>query len=253
MKKYIFSMDIAERNDYSALEVYRISDVLTRPRHSSDPFERELKFLDMLEMHQWQNVPYEVQVSDVRKLLENPEYSPDPTRLGSNAYVVIDISGVGSAVQSLFNLAGIQTVGINFTGGSQSNPMYWGGASKFSNQLKGSMASLRGFNVPKEDLVKASVVMMEQGRVRTTLKAKQSPYMQLFRKQLMGFRGEINARGRLKAGNISDSLHDDLVCSFIMACWFFVDRLGCLRQVGHALSETGAPSDSYRFNPQDFI
>jgi hypothetical protein len=121
---------------------------------------------------------------------------------GKRGVLLVDKTGVGSAVLDSFELAGIGAVGITLHGGSS--------VSRDPQRA--------GFRVPKRDLVTAAQVLLQDGRLKI---AKALPEAETLRRELHNFRVKVDPRTAHDSyAHWRESDHDDLVLAVSMAAWF---------------------------------
>jgi hypothetical protein len=136
--------------------------------------------------------PYPVVVDKVDNLLRDPRLA--------GAELVVDATGVGSAVTDMLRERGLRFVPVTLTGGEREH--HEGGS----------------WQVPKTALVSALDVALSSGRLKA---AEGLPLWPTMRDELLAFRRKIDERTahvsyqhRTKAG------HGDLVIATALACWW---------------------------------
>ncbi len=121
--------------------------------------------------------------------------------LSADTPLVVDKTGVGIAVVDMFTAAGMRPVAITITGGTAV-----------------TKKSPYDIGVPKRDLAGLLVALYQGRRLKV---AASLPLAEVLTKELLNFKMKIN----LTTGNDSyeawrESIHDDLVLSVAMACWY---------------------------------
>ena len=138
---------------------------------------------------------YPVVVERVGKLL-----SSYPLRNNRVAFLV-DKTGVGAAVVDHFTLGGLSPIAITIHGGSS--------VTKDPE---------RGLRVPKRDLVSATQVLLQNGRLKI---AQGLPLAETLKSELLNFRVKIDPQTAHDSySHWREGDHDDLVLATAMACWY---------------------------------
>jgi hypothetical protein len=176
---YIISLDPAQLNDYSALCVLERTDATYR-----------LEWL-----RRKRGLPYTDIVAWAKKVFLNPRYKKD------TAYTpvfVLDVGGVGKAIQDMMTAADVPTTGIQYTGGAA--------------------VSREGgnYHVSKSFIVGKFLAAWDDGRVQMPANAS---FLDMFQSELKAFRGEMTSQGRAKF-EAEQGEHDDLVMSVAQAVWW---------------------------------
>lgn len=136
--------------------------------------------------------PYPKIVKTVEKLQKNK-------KLGGNAILVVDGTGVGAPVVDMFNMAGLAPYCIKIHGGD--------------NMIREG----REIRVPKRDLVMRLLVQFQKDRLKIAKGIKDAD---ILIKELLNFKVKINpktAHDSYAAWRESD--HDDLVLAVAMAVY----------------------------------
>lgn len=204
MKEYVIVWDIAKQNDASAIQVYRRT-----PDFVGDHNQRVFTYSDLIWQTLWEQVSYIEQVERVYNLAESD-------KMKNNHELLLDGTGVGQAVADLARAKGLSLIEIIFSGGIKPQPLYMGDNDKrFGTNM--DLKIMRGWSVPKVDMIDAAKVMMEQHRIRI---ADGIPYGDKFKTQLLHFQGKVNEKGHMQYGNDAEAQHDDLVATFLIYCWW---------------------------------
>jgi hypothetical protein len=214
-KEYICAVDIAKKRDYTTIQLYKSSQsILHHPVELGRP-DQILSFLDLVYQVKMQAVRYTEQSRVIRELLGR-------IKLLHNTQLLVDGTGVGEAVVDIMREDGLNPLPIVFTGGSSVQPVYsdFGavfGQGRGENRLNRAQV-LKEIHVPKEDLVHAGMLVLEQNRLRL---AANLQHEDDFKRQMLAFKGKVNEKtGRKKFENESDDIHDDWVVTYLMACWW---------------------------------
>lgn len=210
MKTYLLSYDPGKKHDPAALQLYR-KTVMREKCGIDGTEEKKIWRLDMIQQWKWREVPFQEQVDSVSYILREPRYAGD-------IELVMDATGIGEPLYDMFCSNGVVPWCVYFTGGHLTTPVYTRRRLRFSSKGPG-FAYIKGWNVPKEQLVKAGLLLMQQGRFAIVRGLK---WKEEFRQQLIGFKGVVNEKtGRVKLEADTESLHDDMVCAYLMAAWYF--------------------------------
>ncbi len=213
-KEYICAVDIAKKRDYTTIQIYRdAKSAIHHPEESGRP-DQIVSFLDLVYQAKLQAIRYTEQARIVYDLLNR-------IKMLHNTQLLVDGTGVGEAVVDIMRETGLNPLPIVFTGGTSVRPVYeefgkvFGGSS---SQAFARAQVLKEIHVPKEDLVHAGMLMIQQKRIRL---AQQLNHEDDFKRQMESFKGKVNeATGRRKFENESDDIHDDFVVTFLMAAWW---------------------------------
>lgn len=243
-KEYICAVDLAKKRDYTSIQIYRDSpDIKRFPAETGrDPLV--VNYLDLVFQAKMQAVTYTDQVRKLKDLL-------GAINMLSNTQLLVDGTGVGEPVVDIMRESGLMPIPIVFTGGTEVRPVYadfgrvFGSGSSFG-QFAGATV-LKEMHVPKEDLVHAGMIIMQQGRMRM---AANLPHLEDFKLQLSRFKGSVNEKtGRKSYNNESDEIHDDLVVTYLMAAWWITYRR--VTEKERPISARGNESADY--NPFDYV
>ena len=180
----------------SSLSHWQLEQVLSINYHRGRPPDPPL-FLRHLERFDL-GTRYPV-VERVRTLL-----SSHPLRNNRVAFLV-DKTGVGAAVVDHFILGGLSPIAVTIHGGSSvtKDPEAPGGW---------------GMRVPKRDLVSATQVLLQNGRLKI---ARDLPLADTLKSELLSFRVKIDPKTAHDSyEHWREGDHDDLVLSTAMACWY---------------------------------
>lgn len=211
--------DIAKKRDFFCGFTCRRTAEIVDGTASVGAQDRIVKYLDIVHIDKFQNVPYTEATRFIAKRQGH-------TSLANNADLLIDGTGVGEAVADMLRALFLAPIPIVFTSGGHAHPVYADMGSVFGNTA-GTLKTariLKEWDVPKADLVAAGKILLEQGRVRVAPGLK---YAEDLKEQLEAFRGKVNERtGRTKYENEEDATHDDMVVCLLMASWWFLREDG---------------------------
>jgi hypothetical protein len=206
MHEHIVSWDIAKKYDRLAGLIFqRVPELI----HDPDGKSRGIEYLNMLHIQQHVGMPYP-KIGQTIVDLQNHKL------LRGNSVLLIDQTGVGEAAVDIVRDKGANPYGIIISSGQKPNPIYAPAPQVF----KGSQALMQriiiGWTVPRNDLVTAGQVILQQGRLRIDPRIAGAD---AFREQLEAFRKNIKTN-RYEAEE--DSIHDDLVFAYLMAAWWLL-------------------------------
>lgn len=235
--EYLVVEDVAKKMDFNPVHVYRINPIVVRGGDITP--DRIITYLDLVYQDKWQGMRY----TDVSKATKD---IMERFQLSGKSQLIVDGTGVGEAVIDIMRNDRLNPLSIVITGGTQARPVYsdfgkvFGGGGKF-----GSMSVLKEWHVPKEDLVHAGMIVLQQSRLRIAANIK---YADDLRRQLEGFKGKLQTTGNVKYENETDDLHDDLVLNYLMAAWY-MQTLYNSRPKDQNISQ----SSSVDYNPFDYL
>ena len=205
MNEWIISTDIAKAYDRTTVAIFqKCNEFLADGRCISYIIARDLK--------QWEQMPY-TELGRVMCRLDSN------TALHHNNDLLVDSTGVGEAVCDVFEEAGLQPKRIIFTGGESSK-------IRTSSKSFGDFNPRRTINVPKAELIDTLKLGLEQRRVRT---AQGIAFEDDIKKQFSHFVEMLTRTKKVTYGNDSPTVHDDIVCAYAMATWFFFQEDGALK------------------------
>jgi len=122
-----------------------------------------------------------------------------PPLAGAQVAVLVDATGVGRGVVDYLHHIGVRLCSITITGG---------------NEVHGSVLS--ALSVPKRELVVATQIALQQGRLRI---AAGLPEAATLTRELADYRVKISQSGH-DTYNAREGQHDDLVLAVSMTCWY---------------------------------
>jgi hypothetical protein len=114
--------------------------------------------------------------------------------------LVVDATGVGRPVIDMMKKARLRPIAITITGGHDENRVT-------SDEWK----------IPKRNLASTLAVVLQSGRLRV---APDLAEAETFVSELSNFRVKISASGHDSYDAWRESIHDDLVLSVALACWW---------------------------------
>ncbi|MDQ2786845.1 MAG: hypothetical protein M3Y58_17790 [Chloroflexota bacterium] len=135
---------------------------------------------------------YPVVVAHVKEMLATPP-------LSAKTPLVIDKTGVGTAVADMFTAAGMSPWAVTITGGDE------------------VIRDGRHTKVPKRELVGNLVMLFQSGRLKIADGLAEGPVLV---NELVNFKVKVNlATGHDSYEAWRESVHDDLVLAVALACW----------------------------------
>ncbi len=135
---------------------------------------------------------YPVVVARVKEMLATPP-------LSAHTPLVIDKTGVGTAVVDMFDAAGMQPWAVTITGGDE------------------VIRDGRHTKVPKRELVGNLVMLFQSERLKIAEGLAEGPVLV---NELVNFKVKVNlATGHDSYEAWRESIHDDLVLAVALACW----------------------------------
>jgi hypothetical protein len=137
-------------------------------------------------------VSYSVIVQTVVDLIARPPLA------GGSCTLLVDYTGVGRAVFDMLVQRELEPIGITITGGSEVH------------------VTENGWNVPKRDLITATQVALQDGRLRIAAGLEHAPTLT---RELLDYRVRISAAGH-DSYDAREGQHDDLVLSTALCAWF---------------------------------
>lgn len=149
----------------------------------------EVKHLQRLPLR----TPYTEVARRMKRLLDTPP-------LRSNAELVVDATGVGTAVIDLLRAEGLRFWSVTITGGEKET-------------RDGS-----AYRVPKKDLVCRVQVLLEEGKRRVKI-APSLPEAGTLVEELLNYRYNITDAGNEVYGTWREGQHDDLMLALCLAVW----------------------------------
>jgi hypothetical protein len=213
--RYFVGLDLGQSQDYSAISILQ---------QDYDAFQKQYLY----QLRYLERVPLGTKYSSsdanedsvtrrVKKILLSETLNGN-TQMGIDPPIepvalVLDHTGVGSPISELFELPRLLTgpgpqyrlVKINITGGLN------------SSRAKG------GYNVPKRDIVFSLLRIFQSGRLKISGKLALA---HTFQDELLNFKVKISDNGKDTYGALREGVHDDLVLSVAIACWFAEHKYG---------------------------
>jgi len=215
MNEFVLSVDPGKRQDPFTLLIIRISPLIVEGLSSLKQPDRTLFFYDIVHAQKMAQVPYPQMVSIVRNLLERRD-------LKHNTDVLVDVTGVGEAVVDLMRMAGIEPIPLLYTGGGTVKEVYGERRAVFAGSEHPVGRAIRELHVPRDDMITAGVVLLQQKRVRLA----PLPQREEIIRQFQAFK----AIARKKTGELryeaEPGEHDDYVLCYLMAAWWIMYNRG---------------------------
>lgn len=178
MSDFIAGLDLGQMQDYTALAVLE--------RQGEDAYHcRHLQRYKL-------GTKYNRIVDRVAGLVQSEA-------LDGKCDLVIDHTGVGTAVFDMFAEAGLRPIGVSIHGGD-----------KVSREG-------RLCRVPKRDLVSVLQILLQNGRLKV---AESLPEAQTLISEALNFRVKISDAGHDSYAAWREGEHDDLVLAVALAAWY---------------------------------
>ena len=228
--EYIIGQDIAKKYDYTTTVIHRVVPELVKGSYNNRVyFFEDIVFRDKRQM----------------KYTELPVYTKeliDSLDIAGQCALIIDGTGVGEPVYDLYEDAFLDPLKIIFGSGNQVSTQRQRETTNWSTSKFGAISA---FVVPKDDLVGALQVYVQQGKLRT---AEGLAFEVDAKAQYQNFIGRINEKTKyVKYGNADDEVHDDIVVSDAMCCWYTQHMKKLLS--AKPLDAYAHRKDSYQINP----
>jgi hypothetical protein len=239
-KEFICSVDLAKKRDYTTIQIYRETPEIKHYPRESGRQDQIINNMDLTYQAKVQGMRYTDQARMVKELLKR-------VNLLNNVQLLVDGTGVGEAVVDIMREGGLMPMPIVFTGGTEVRPVYADFGKVFgsgSGRFAGTSV-VKEMHVPKEDMVHAGMVMLQQGRLRTADNLK---HLDDFKLQLQRFKGTVNEKtGHRSSNNETDEIHDDFVVTYLMASWWMTYRRVTVKERPLVKQQTAS------WNPYDFL
>lgn len=192
MPEYFMGLDLGQAQDYTALA---IAEEQAEQGKEGAEVSYHLRHLERLPL----GTPYPDVVTHVRRLITG-------TPLEGHCTLILDLTGVGAPVYDMFAAADLpcELYGVSITGG---DTVTW---------------DWRRVRVPKRDLVSATQVLLQSGRLKI---AQALPEAATLIQELLNFRVKIDpltAHDSYSAWR--ETAHDDLVLATALAVWIAENR-----------------------------
>lgn len=188
----ILGLDLGKRRDWTALAIAQAFavdlPVPDDPETTRKQIAWDIPFLDRV-----QNQSYELIADRVAALMARPEHR--------DSILVIDETGVGTAVGDMLEARGLRPHRVTITGGIH------------------AVSSGLIHHVPKRDLATIVGILLESKRLRI---AKSLPLASVLSAELENFQVKISLTGHDSYGAGDDwreNNHDDLVLAVALAVW----------------------------------
>ena len=185
MYSFFLGLDLGQAQDYTAISVIERKSF----QFERKPDEYHVRHLERPKL----GTPYPAIVERVKALMNS-------SQLAGRTLLVVDKTGVGGPVVDMFKKAGLRPIAITITGGSSVN------------------TGDGGYHVPKRDLVTNLQVLFQTGRLRV---AAELPEARTLVEELLNFKVKINVKTAHDSYEAwREGVHDDLVLSVALACWY---------------------------------
>lgn len=187
-KFYMISLDPAQLHDYSALAVIEC----TPGENSNSSVYR------LVSLKRRQHLPYTEIVSWSKKVFLNPKFRKNAQENVTSPAFILDVGGVGKAIQDMLTAEDVKSIGIQLTGGD---------AVSREDDL---------YRVSKSFVVGKFLAAWDSVRV---LMPSNASFLGIFQNELRAFKGEMSAQGRARF-EAEQGEHDDLVMAVAQAVWY---------------------------------
>jgi hypothetical protein len=207
---FYVGLDLGQSADFSAVAVIQSAPVVDRDRSRRGLHLRHLERYPL-------RTPYPDIVQNVGRLISEPRLTLsefDPSRAQVRTFrptLVVDNTGVGTAVTDMLSRAGLRFASVTITGDDSVH---------YTN---------RTWRVPKRDLVGALEVPFHSGRLKI---AKGLTLWPILKEELLNFRRKVDLRTSHDSyEHWRESDHDDLVLACALACWQATKQVSRLKLV----------------------
>ena len=204
MKEFIVAVDIAKKRDYFATMILKDVARIVAGNTTLNTADRIIHHYDIVYLYQRKGLRYEEMTDEVVRITQH-------SSIVLNHDLIVDGTGVGEAAVDLLRKEGLYPIPIVFTGGESYHEIYEDIGRVFQNAPGKLSASktLKELRIPKQDLVTAGKVLMQQGRIHL---AQGVDHREALEEQLMNFKGKVNEKTKkIKYGAEDDEVHDDFV------------------------------------------
>jgi hypothetical protein len=205
---YVIGLDLGQASDPTAMAVLRV----TGSNHTDSEGEQLPKF-DAVHLERFMlGTPYPEIVKRVVKLCAERRlhWEMDQENLTTTTFerpkLVIDATGVGRAVVDLFIDAqpDAEVIPLTITAGDEARQDRWG------------TSGVRGWWVPKKELVGAVQAGLQSGRLRFVAALELA---ETLKKELLAFKVKVSLAGNESFEAWRERDHDDLVLAVAMSTW----------------------------------
>jgi hypothetical protein len=230
---YYVGVDLSSRQDYTAISI--LEEPVWTGGWASPADLTQTQVEQALSANYYHGRPKDVPLSlrHLERLPLGTSYPKVVERVASlmasaplstnRCALVVDATGVGTAVVDALVEAGLYPMAVTIHGGDTVTPDGSG-----------------GFRVPKRDLVSAVQVLLQSGRLKI---AANLPETETLERELLNFRMKIDPKTAHDSySHWREGDHDDLVLATAIALWFrmywnlHVDRANALREGGEHVS-----------------
>jgi hypothetical protein len=180
-RRFILGLDLGQIADYSAVAVVH--------RSAAREGIVQVPHLERFPL----GTPYPAIVGRVAQLFTTPP-------LRGQASLVVDATGVGTAVIDLLSQAHLSPIAITITGGD-----------------KVHRESRNRYGIPKRELVGLLQVLLQTGRLKI---ASALPEAEVLVKELLAFQVKITTTAHDTYGAWREGAHDDLVLALAIGAWY---------------------------------
>jgi hypothetical protein len=181
LRRFVLGLDLGQVQDYTAVAI--VQRVAARNGLVQVPYLERFPL----------GTSYPAIVARITQLLATPP-------LREQACLVVDATGVGTAVIDLLRQANLRPIAITITGGD-----------KIHRETK------TRYSVPKRELVGCLQVLLQIGRLKIASALLEA---ELLVKELLAFQVKITASAHDTYGAWREGAHDDLVLALALATWY---------------------------------
>lgn len=248
MKTYVVCVDVAKKRDYYANMVFKSRPEVADGNPLLQTPDRVVQHYDIVFLDKAKELRYPDMVERVKLITNHVDLKNDHD-------LIVDGTGVGEAAVDYMRDEGMYPIPIVFTGGDHMNMVYSDMGQVFSSgsemgHLKAAKV-LKEIRVPKQDLVTAGSILIQQGRVHLS---KGVRYREDVENQFMGFIGKVNENtGRKKYEADDEETHDDFVVCYLMGSWWMMHRGNVAGVKERVLPEGRAFEKSTVWEPSDYL
>ena len=193
--RHYLGLDLAQSLDFTALGIIERLDTFDVVRRFFTPnADTEAIYRSSLYLVRWlERLRHGVSYPDTARHVAAKLRDPALT----NPVLVVDRTGIGRPVLDTFHELGVHPVAITITAGNSVT------------------ATGGGLGTPKRDLIAATRILLDTGRLRI---ASTLRYAEALRAELKGYQVQLSETGRDSYGAAA-GLHDDLVIALSLAAW----------------------------------
>jgi hypothetical protein len=197
---YIVGCDLGQAADFSALSIlekYRDSTTEIQQK-GFEPPTSVTTTRNVFHLRHLQRLKLGTSYVDVCGIVGAMLKSLPPAK--NAPALVVDSTGTGRPVVDMMTKAGLRPIAVSITAGHDENRV-----------------SSSEFRIPKRNLVSILAVLLQSGRLKVAPSLAEA---ETFISELSNFKAKISASGRDSYSAWRESIHDDLVLSVALGCWY---------------------------------